>query len=118
MDVACMPATSGRAALDILAAHRRQNRSFDLIVTDYQMPEMDGITLVREIKTMLTGRTQPFILMLSSIERNIYREEAKDIGIDMFLTKPVRVEQLNHILAGIFEERNKPRAESNGNGIA
>ncbi|HEY4111953.1 hybrid sensor histidine kinase/response regulator [Puia sp.] len=118
MEVGCMTATSGQEALSILSAHRRQNRSFDLIVTDYQMPGMDGITLVREIKSMLTGRKQPFILMLSSIERNIYREEARDIGIDMFLTKPVRVEQLNQILAGIFEERNTPLAENNGHGIA
>ncbi|HEY1213090.1 MAG TPA: response regulator, partial [Bryobacteraceae bacterium] len=117
MDVDCMTATSGQEALRILSAHRRQSRTFDLIITDYQMPGMDGITLVREIKSMFSGPTQPFILMLSSIERNIYREEAKDIGIDMFLTKPVLVEQLNQILAGIFEERNLPRPESNGHAI-
>jgi signal transduction histidine kinase/ligand-binding sensor domain-containing protein/DNA-binding response OmpR family regulator len=114
MDVDCSVATSGQQALHIIDDHRRQGRCFDLIVTDYQMPEMDGITLVREIKTLLAGPSQPFILMLSSIERNIYREEAKDIGIDMFLTKPVLVDQLNQILAGIFEERNRPKAESNG----
>ncbi|HVU99559.1 MAG TPA: two-component regulator propeller domain-containing protein [Puia sp.] len=114
MDVDCVTATSGQEALNVLATHRRQDRSFDLIITDYQMPGMDGIALVREIKTLLTGPAQPFILMLSSIERNIYREEAKDIGIDMFLTKPVLVDQLNQILAGIFEERNRPKAESNG----
>ena len=114
MDVDCFVATGGKEALQIISSHRRQARSFDLIITDYQMPEMDGITLVREIKTLLSGPTQPFILMLSSIERNIYREEAKDIGIDMFLTKPVLVDQLNQILAGIFEERNRPKPESNG----
>jgi len=118
MDVDCMTATGGHEALSILSAHRRQGRGFDLIITDYQMPGMDGITLVREIKSMLTGRSQPFILMLSSIERNIYREEARDIGIDMFLTKPVRMEQLNQILAGIFEQRNKPDPENNGHSIA
>jgi signal transduction histidine kinase/ligand-binding sensor domain-containing protein/DNA-binding response OmpR family regulator len=118
MDVDCLTATSGKEALDILATHRRQNKTFDLIITDYQMPGMDGIALVREIKALLTGPSQPFILMLSSIERNIYRDEAKDIGIDMFLTKPVLVPQLNQILAGIFEERNRPKAESNGHDPA
>ena len=113
MDVDCITAASGREALDILSTQRR-NRPFDLIITDYQMPEMDGITLVREIKTLLSGPCQPFILMLSSIERNIYREEAEEFGIDMFLTKPVLVDQLNQILAGIFEERHRPTAESNG----
>jgi len=117
MEVDCLVATGGQEALRIIASHRRQGRSFDLIITDYQMPEKDGITLVREIKTLLTGPTQPFILMLSSIERNIYREEAKDIGIDMFLTKPVLVDQLNQILAGIFEDRNRPKPESNGHDI-
>ena len=118
MDVDSMTATSGQEALRIINSFRRQGRNFDLIITDYQMPGMDGIALVREIKSVLTGPSQPFILMLSSIERNIYREEAKDIGIDMFLTKPVRVEQLNQILAGIFEDRGRPRPESNGHNTA
>ena len=117
MDVDCTTAASGQEALAILSTHRRRSEPFDLVITDYQMPEMDGITLVKEIKTMLAGHTQPFILMLSSIERNFYRQEAIALGIDMFLAKPVRVLQLNQILAGIFEDGNKPQAESNGHAV-
>jgi signal transduction histidine kinase/ligand-binding sensor domain-containing protein/DNA-binding response OmpR family regulator len=104
MNVECVISTSGEEALAILRKARADHRCFDLIITDYQMPSMDGITLVKEIKTILKDHAQPFILMLSSLERNLHREEAENIGIDLFLSKPVRFNELNQILASIFED--------------
>jgi CheY-like chemotaxis protein len=63
---------------------------FDLIVTDHQMPVMDGITLVQQIKQSLKDRPQPFILMLSSLDKGMCLEAAEQAGIDMFLTNPVK----------------------------
>ncbi|HVU53948.1 MAG TPA: response regulator, partial [Puia sp.] len=111
MQVECLISTSGEEALTILKKARADHKCFDLIITDYQMPSMDGITLVKEIKTILKDHAQPFILMLSSLERNLHREEAERIGIDLFLSKPVRFNELNHILASIFgDSANAPSA--------
>jgi len=104
MNVECILSTSGEEALTILKKARADHKCFDLIITDYQMPAMDGITLVKEIKTVLKDHAQPFILMLSSLERNLHRDEAERIGIDLFLSKPVRFNELNQILASIFED--------------
>jgi len=104
MNVECMLSTSGEEALTILKKARADHRCFDLIITDYQMPSMDGITLVKEIKAILKDHAQPFILMLSSLERNLHRDEAERIGIDLFLSKPVRFNELNQILASIFSD--------------
>jgi CheY-like chemotaxis protein len=104
MNVECFVSTSGEDALAILKKARTDHKCFDLIITDYQMPSMDGITLVKEIKTILKDHAQPFILMLSSLERNLHRNEAESIGIDLFLSKPVRFNELNQILASIFED--------------
>ncbi|HVV07196.1 MAG TPA: two-component regulator propeller domain-containing protein [Puia sp.] len=104
MNVECRVSTSGEDALVILKKARTDHKCFDLIITDYQMPSMDGITLVKEIKTVLKDHAQPFILMLSSLERNLHRDEAESIGIDLFLSKPVRFNELNQILASIFED--------------
>ena len=104
MNVECWLSTSGEEALTILKKARADHRCFDLIITDYQMPSMDGITLVKEIKAILKDHAQPFILMLSSLERNLHRDEAERIGIDLFLSKPVRFNELNQILASIFSD--------------
>jgi signal transduction histidine kinase/ligand-binding sensor domain-containing protein/DNA-binding response OmpR family regulator len=101
MGVECRTCTSGPAALDILSG-MRDEEAFDLIVTDHQMPVMDGVTLVGKIKELLTGRRQPFILMLSSLDKGMCVEDAEQLGIDMFLSKPVKLQELNNILQAVF----------------
>ncbi len=101
MGVECKTCTSGPAALEILAAVRDED-AFDLIVTDHQMPIMDGVTLVGKIKELLKGRRQPFILMLSSLDKGMCVEDAEKLGIDMFLSKPVKLQELNAMLQAVF----------------
>ncbi len=101
MGVECTTCTSGPVALEILTGIRDENL-FDLIVTDHQMPIMDGVTLVGKIKESLKGRRQPFILMLSSLDKEMCVEDAEQFGIDMFLSKPVKLQELNNILQSIF----------------
>jgi CheY-like chemotaxis protein len=100
MGVACETCTSGPAALEILAEAR--DGEFDLIVTDHQMPVMDGVTLVGKMRELLKGQRQPFILMLSSLDKGMCVEDAEQLGIDMFLSKPVKLQELNAILQSVF----------------
>ena len=100
MGVACTICTDGMQALKILAAEG--GKRFDLIITDHQMPVMDGITLVEKIKQSLKGMPQPFILMLSSLDKGMCQEDAERAGIDLFLSKPVKLQELNTILQSIF----------------
>lgn len=81
-------AENGRQALDIVTtAH------FDLIISDYQMPEMDGITLCQELKRNSSTRGIP-VLLLSNFD------SAKDInngfqaGATAYLSKTSAREQL------------------------
>lgn len=103
MKVECILSNSGTDALQLLEKTRADREYFDLIITDYQMPAMDGITLVKKIKTLLRDHRQPFILMLSSLERDLHRQEAGEAGIDLFLPKPVIFTELNQVLTVIFE---------------
>jgi CheY-like chemotaxis protein len=80
---------------------------FDLIITDHQMPVMDGITLVKEIKKVLRDRPSPFILMLSSLDRSLCMEDAEEAGIILFLSKPVKMYELDNMLKSIFD-RDEP----------
>jgi signal transduction histidine kinase/CheY-like chemotaxis protein len=102
--IPCKTCYSGPEALDVIKQANHDNKPFDLIITDHQMPDMDGITLVKEIKTMLKGSAEPFILMVSSLGKTLYQQEAEAAGIDKFLSKPVKLLELDYILSTIFEK--------------
>jgi PAS domain S-box-containing protein len=96
-------ASSAAIALAKVKEARQKKDPFNLIITDYQMPGMDGIALVKEIKKTFPGNNQPFILMLSSLEKNIYQHEAVKAGIGKFLSKPVKMHELHAVLLSLFE---------------
>jgi signal transduction histidine kinase/DNA-binding response OmpR family regulator len=104
LHIPCQICYSGPDALVIIAQAIAKQQMFDLIITDHQMPVMDGITLVKEIKKILKGHMEPFILMLSSLEKTMIQHEAEKIGINKFLAKPVKLHDLENILSAIFQK--------------
>ncbi len=72
-----------RQALDWLAHHE-----IDLIVTDYRMPEMDGIEVVRRVREMPKGQHIP-IMMVTVVGEKTVRYEAFEAGVTAFLTRPI-----------------------------
>ncbi|MDQ7073254.1 MAG: response regulator [Gammaproteobacteria bacterium] len=81
-------ATSGAEALQKIPA-----AAPDLVITDLNMPGMDGITLIKEIKKIGSMRFKP-ILMLTTESQGTKREEAKAAGAIGWLVKPVKPEEL------------------------
>jgi CheY-like chemotaxis protein len=61
----------------------------DLIISDLQMPVMDGIAFVRELKGEVGPPTIPVIMLTATGEADLHRAAA-DVGVDGFATKPVR----------------------------
>ena len=100
----CETTTNGQEALLKIESARLLGHPFDLIITDHHMPGMDGINLVKEIKESIPGVSQPFILMLSSLEKNLYQHEADKNGINKFISKPVKLHELNSTLLSLFEK--------------
>ncbi len=96
--------TSGQEALLKIESARIAGQPFDLIITDHHMPGMDGINLVKAIKESNAGANQPVILMLSSLEKNLYQHEADKTGINKFISKPVKLHELNSTLLSLFEK--------------
>ncbi|OQP57173.1 hypothetical protein A3860_11460 [Niastella vici] len=103
LHIPCQICYNGPEALELIERSVSANKQFDLIITDNHMPEMDGITLVQEIRKIIKRDETPFILMLSSLERTIFQQEAEDIGIDKLLSKPVKLGELNNLLSSLFE---------------
>ena len=80
-------AIDGRDALDLLAA----GATVDLALVDVNMPRLDGIALVRELRASERTRSIP-ILMVTTEPRREKREEARRAGATGWILKPFRPE--------------------------
>jgi len=70
---------------------------FNMIITDLNMPGMDGIELTKRIKQIPNCRLVPLI-MLSSEDDEEKIKEARMMGISTFLRKPIEKNQLKSIM--------------------
>ncbi|PKA12341.1 hybrid sensor histidine kinase/response regulator [Leptospira meyeri] len=69
----------------------------DLVFMDVQMPNMDGLEAVTEIRKQPSGHSVPIVALTAGA---LYEERKKcfDVGMDQFLTKPIDILALNQIL--------------------
>jgi len=74
---------------DKALANLREHRTYDLIITDHEIPGINAVDT-------------PTILMLSSLERSQQRQQAARAGIEFFLSKPVKPKELQKLIASIF----------------
>lgn len=70
-----------------------------LIITDIQMPEMDGIEFIRETRKSL--RFAP-ILVLTTESQQPLRDEARRLGASGWLIKPIKGDELLKVVARIL----------------
>lgn len=97
----CDCVASGAGALAHLQAAAQQNKHYQVILLDWHMPEMDGLTLAKNIKHDSRFPSVPMI-MLSSDNIAIDAEKVSDYGINLFLTKPVIQQKLLKCLLELF----------------
>jgi two-component system chemotaxis response regulator CheY len=83
------------------ACQQLETTQFNLIITDLNMPVMDGFAFAETAKKMPNCKLVP-IVMLSSEEDEAKIAEAKRVGISTFLRKPVKELQLKTILKVIL----------------
>lgn len=94
-------AKSGDAALLKL-----QNRQFDLMLIDVQMPGMDGFSLVKEIKKNPVHTSTPIIILTSSGQHG-ETSLSKELGIDGYLMKPVANQELLAAIQAVINTDKK-----------
>jgi PAS domain S-box-containing protein len=84
ININCDAAPGGEEALRLI----EQNGSYDIYFIDWKMPGMNGIELARRIKER-DGPGESVIIMISSVEWAVIEQEAKNAGVDKFLSKPL-----------------------------
>jgi signal transduction histidine kinase/CheY-like chemotaxis protein len=95
--------------VEVLDALRRQ--SFDVILMDVQMPEMDGLEATRRVRALQVA-TQPVIIAMTANALQGDREECLAVGMDDYLAKPLRPGDLGDKLAGLAAPAARAAAES------
>jgi two-component system, chemotaxis family, protein-glutamate methylesterase/glutaminase len=80
-------ANNGEEAINLL-----KKEQFDAILTDWMMPHMDGIELIRQ--TRLFIKPIPFIMMITALVSENARDYALESGADDFISKPIDIDEL------------------------
>jgi PAS domain S-box-containing protein len=100
---------TGRAAVEAW-----ENESFDLVLMDVQMPEMDGLTATKEIRRREAerGREHTPIISLTAHAMKGDRERCLAAGSDEYISKPIQIRQLLETLEKLLAPRRAAAAES------
>ncbi len=85
-------ADNGQNALELAESSR-----FDLLITDLNMPKMDGMEFVREFRKLAGCRFTPTI-MLTTESNALKKIESFEIGVSGWLNKPFHPDQVLRIL--------------------
>ncbi|HEX7113542.1 MAG TPA: response regulator [Steroidobacter sp.] len=73
----------------------------DLVLTDINMPRMDGITLVRELRALQTYKYTP-VLVLTTESGQDMKQRGREAGATGWIVKPFNPEQLLHTIARVL----------------
>jgi PAS domain S-box-containing protein len=78
-----------------------ERKSYDVILMDIQMPEMDGLEATRSIRSSLPPAKQPRIIAMTAYTLQGDRERCLAAGMDGYISKPVKMEELKAALQRI-----------------
>jgi CheY-like chemotaxis protein len=78
--------------------------SFDLVLTDFQMPAMDGLSLARHIKARSPGTP---VILLTGSDRETVRKQVERAVVDSIIFKPFRLKDLRRTVHGALASREQ-----------
>jgi CheY-like chemotaxis protein len=78
-----------------------QDRSFDVVLMDLNMPVMDGFEAIRQMRSheAAVARTRTPVVVVSAYDRPVDVRAAREAGADEFVPKPVDIQALMNLLA-------------------
>jgi DNA-binding NtrC family response regulator len=102
-----LPGADGASALSII----RQSTCIDLIITDYQMPDMNGLDLALALRQILPAVPVIMVTAYGSIE-NYFR--SMSLGVFEFINKPIDEREFERVVkAALHESARKADAQEN-----
>ena len=102
-------AQSGTEALEMVKVSYARQEPYNLIIVDWQMPEMDGVETTRQIRSII-GKDTAVIILTAYNWDDIY-EEATMAGVDSFIAKPLFTDNLLNELKDVMKRKRQERTK-------
>ena len=103
--ISCDTALSGEEGLELVRIRHARRDSYDLILVDWKMPEMDGLETTRRIRQVAGHDTA--IIILTSYNWDDIAEEARIAGVDSFVPKPLFAGTVMDEFREAFKKKNE-----------
>ena len=84
------------------AVRTLEQRRYDIVFMDVQMPEMDGLTATGRIREQFPADRQPRIIALTANAVQGDRERCLAAGMDDYISKPVKLEEIERVILKFF----------------
>ena len=91
-----------KAENGLIAVEKASQETYDLILMDIQMPDMDGIEASRIIRENSPNRNTPILALTADIFEET-RQQAKSVGMNGFITKPILPNELFANIATVLK---------------
>lgn len=89
----------------MLASAREQGEPYELVISDYRMPRMDGVELARQLHSFDGGETA--VIILTGYNADDMEEEARAAGVDAIMAKPLFTDNLLRQVQIVFDRRKE-----------
>ena len=103
---------SGDDAVEAVRRSVEEDRSYVAVILDWKMPGKSGIEAAREIREIVSDDMP--IIILSAYDWTAVEQEARSVGVDAFIAKPLFKSRLVHVMKGLLasdEEEGEPASE-------
>ncbi len=94
--------TARTSSIEALEAFRNKPYEFDLVITDMTMPNMTGKELARELMSIRSGIP---IILCTGFSEQIDENEAKWMGINAFVMKPIHMHEISNVVWEVLNKR-------------
>ena len=92
-DVVC--ASDGKQGLDLYLKAFKEDKTFDIVITDIEMPNMNGLEMSQNIKNIDSNQE---IIIISAYTNTQYFTDSIQLGVSGYIIKPMDYLQMNQIL--------------------
>ncbi len=108
-------ARDGKMALEMLRAEQTVRTNFDLIITDFRMPEINGYELARKVRAMPACKDIPIMVVTGLLELVEGQSDEQEV-FDHILAKPLKIDELGMAVASVcgVVPSGKRRGEQHG----
>jgi CheY-like chemotaxis protein len=94
--------TGHTSSMEALESVRRQPEIYDLVITDFTMPQMNGLELAGELNRLSPGMP---IILYTAKSKAVSPENAKKLGIKDYLLKPITAAELQQAIRRVLDAK-------------